>query len=349
MSDTSTTDPLGLDLWEERLGTVSHHVQQVFSQFKASRPIRVEPKRIVATGLGSSEAHARYLVGLCQRYTPVPARFLAVSDFASINGTHEEMLALFSQGLSRNTQWVLDAWHHFAEHVLFTAASVNGLMAAGKVKSAEWLKGLLTSKSQVVPFPLEDEYTILIRCIGPVCGFMAARLWAERIPGATLPSLTWEYLNALCLRLRPSTDWFLQHADSLSGGFVILAPTLVVESGQNIIAKFVEGLFWPAPNLLDYLSFAHGPFQQLASSPRPVVLLVDDSPQAQELAARAQKMCDAIRVTSIPLSLPGCPSLAPVLAEFLFNPIVLSLARKLRAPQRDWPGKGQDAPLYAYP
>ncbi len=340
------TDPAGLELLAERLEKLPEYFRELFSR---DWPVPRECSRIVATGLGSSEAHARYLVSLCQRFTSVSARFVPLADFVRRPKFHSESLAVFSQGLSQNTRLVFQSRTQFDRTILFSAASLDALVASGKPDRAELFSALIAEGAEMVRFPLAEEYTILVRVIGPACGFLAARLWAQGLTGQRLPPLdepSWnQWVSCLC----PPVDWFIQNAELLSNGFVILAPGLVVESGYNLVSKFVEGLFWPAPTLLDYLSFAHGPFQQLAARPRPVVLLVGDSPEDRDLADRASQMCRSIRIPTVEIPLPGCPSVAPILAEFLLNPILLALALHLRINQRDWPGKGLDSPLYAYP
>ena len=340
------TDPAGLELLAERVGKLPDYFRVLLSR---DGPATRTCSRIVATGLGSSEAHARYLVSLCQRFTSVSARFAPLADFIHPPTASRESLVIFSQGLSQNTRLVFRSRTQFNQTILFTAASPEGLVASGKPDRAELLSALKVEGAEVIRFPLEDEYTILVRVIGPACGFLAARLWAQGLPGFRLPPLDEPSWNNWSSRLSPPVDWFIQNAGALSNGFVILAPGVVVESGYNLVSKFVEGLFWPAPTLLDYLSFAHGPFQQLAARPRPVVLLVGDSPEDRDLADRASRMCRSIRIPTVEIPLPGCPSVAPILAEFLWNPILVALALQLGVNQRDWPGKGLDSPLYAYP
>ncbi len=340
------TDESGLELLAKRLDMIPGCQRQLFDQIGTAQPVTTP---IVATGLGSSEAHARYLVGLFQRYGSVPARFVRMADFVAEPVSRDETLVVFSQGLSRNTQLVFQTRHQFRRLILFTSATVNGLMAAGKPERAELLSLLISEGAEVIRFPIEDEYTILIRVIGPACGFLASRLWFQSIPSNRLPSFSLVDWERTISSVEPSTKWFLEHANALADGFIILASGILGEASYNLISKFVEGLFWPAPTLLDYLSFAHGPFQQLAHRPRPVVMLVGDSETERDLARRARTMCLSINVPTLEIPIPGCPTLAPLVAEFLFNPIILALAQELAVQQINWPGKGLDSPIYGYP
>ncbi len=340
------TDESGLDLLARRLEMIPGCFHQLFNQTWTPRPVTTP---VVATGLGSSEAHARYLVSLFQRYGTVPARFTPVADFVTNPVPRGETLIVFSQGLSRNTQLVFQKRHAFHRLILFTSATVDGLMDAGKCDRGDLLFNLISEGAETVWFPIEDEYTILIRVIGPACGFLASRLWFQSVPSHPLPSLSPADWERTVSSIQSPTEWFLEQANALADGFIILASGILRESSYNLISKFVEGLFWPAPTLLDYLSFAHGPFQQLAHRMRPVVMLVGDSEAERDLARRARTMCQSIHVPTLEIAIPACPSLAPLLVELLFNPIILSLAKKLGVQQVNWPGKGLDAPIYAYP
>lgn len=340
------TDASGLELLRARIDAIPGYYRQLFDRPWMAQRVTTP---LVATGLGSSEAHARYLVGLFQRYGPFPARFVPIADFVALTPQPDETLVIFSQGLSRNTRLVFQARQQFRRVILFTSASEDGLVNAGKTNRAQLLSALMAEGTEVVRFPMEDEYTILIRVIGPACGFLAGRLWFQSIARHPLPALSGSDWERLVSSLESQTEWFLKYAKALSGGFVILTSGLLVQAGYNLISKFVEGLFWASPTVLDYLSFAHGPFQQLAHRPRPVVMFVGNSEAERDLAQRAQTMCHGIDAPWLEIPIPGCPTLAPLLAEFLLNPVILALAKKLAVQQINWPGKGLDAPIYNYP
>ncbi|MFM7803040.1 MAG: hypothetical protein ACKPGK_00895, partial [Verrucomicrobiota bacterium] len=248
----------------------------------AARP-RLRPRRVVATGPGSSEAHARYLVWFLNRFTDIPAEFLptgALVEPVDPARFRDRTLVVFNQGLSAAGRIALGHRAGFDSTVLFTSATAEGLRRSGRTERLECLEPLERDDTvEIIRFPLEDEYTILIRVVGPALGFLAARLWAGSFarPGdfcGDPRSLGIEAARAF----RAGRDagheaWPRMDGAAFSRGFVLLASPDLSEYLQNVVYKFVEGLFRPAPALQELLQFAHGPFQQLTASPRPVVVL----------------------------------------------------------------------------
>jgi creatinine amidohydrolase len=343
---------LGHTLLAQRLASIPGHLEAMLRNppRRAGLPA---PRRIAATGIGSSEAHARYLVWLLNTFSDLPADFVPLASFVHWPGPEARdcTLVIFSQGLSQNTRLVLERRSHFAHTVLFTASTETGLRAAGKGDRADLFVQLRDSGVEFVPFRMEDEYTILIRAVGPACGFLAARQWAQTLPGSRLPQL--HPLDVLAAYARAEAaapvEAFATRQAEFSVGFLLLVPPSLVGNGHNLICKFVEGLYWPAPQVTDLLSFAHGPFQQLAARPRPVVILHADTPPEVDLAQRARTMCATLKLDPITVALAGSRTLVPLEAEALFNPVILRLAQQLGVDQLNWPGKGLDGPLYAYP
>ena len=348
----ATTDPLGHGLLAQRLASIPAHLEAMLRS-PPSRAGRPAPRRAVVTGVGSSEAHARYLVWLLNNFTDIPADFVPLVQFVHWAGSEfgDRTLIIFSQGLSQNPRIALNQRAHFAQTVLFTAASESGLRAAGRTERAELLAQLRDGGGEIVPFRLEDEDTIRLRAIGPACGFLAARQWAQTLPGARLPPLhphdvLGDYARA---QAAAPVDAFAQRHAEFRHGFMFLVSPALVHCGHNLVGKFVAGLYWPAPLVTDLLSFAHGPFQQLAVAPRPVVIVHTETPPELDLRNRALVMCGALKIEPVVVSLRGSRTLAPLEAEALFNPVILRLGELLGVDQFNWPGKGLDTPLYAYP
>ncbi|HMO64952.1 MAG TPA: creatininase [Verrucomicrobiota bacterium] len=338
-------DPLGHALLAKRLLAVNGHLADMLAAPPPARRERLGPGRLTATGVGSSEAHARYLVWLLNTFTEHPAEFVPLSAFAAAPGPRatERTLVVFSQGLSQNARLALEPADRFGRLVLFTAATEAGLRRAGHPCRADLLARLVIRGAEIAPFPLEDEYAILIRVVGAACGFLAARQWAAALPGSRLPALRPE--DVLVPFLDPP------HGDAaiLLRSPPLLVPPPLGECGGTLACKFVEGLFVPAPPLVDLLGFAHGAFQQLAAQPRPVLLLAPSQGPFAELARRARQMCARIGAEVTVLPLAGPPDLAPLEAEARLIALLIEAVRRAGVNQREWPGQGLDAPLYAFP
>lgn len=350
-------DPKGLGLLAKRLETIPSHLAALGGEPAFGQGKRRRPGRVVATGIGSSEAHARHLVGLLNRYTPVPAEYLPIGAFGTAAALDhpDRTLVVFSQGLSSNARMALSERHRFAGRALFTASTPVGLRAGGKADRAAILERLVAEGTEVVPFPLEDEYTILIRVIGPAAGFLAARLWAGTVEGGRLEADPQRVAQAATRAYLAGTEAGRRMADRVpSGGFpsgvVLPVSPGLLDQGQNLACKFVEGFYQPAPAMMDLLQFAHGPFQQLVSKPRPVWVLHREDDVERDLLGRIRQMCTeaGLPLLHADTGLMAADDLLPVEAEGLLNPVLLRLAEGLGIDQVRWPGKGQDGPLYHY-
>ena len=348
-------DPLGHRVLAKRLEAIPGHLRALVGEWGARAGISSGPESFVVTGIGSSEAHARFLSWELNR-AGESAEFVPLAAFegagALLPGTSGRTLVLFSQGLSRNVRLVLAARHHFRRVSLFTAATREGLGAAGHRDRARMLEELEAEGAEVVGFPLENEYEILIRVIGPACGFLAARLWLESrslsSAGATTASTILESI------LSPTgfslATFLTEHGSAASGGIRLLVPPGLAQCGQNLACKMVEGLFWAPPQILDVLSFAHGPFQQLAARRAPVVILrpVGGSVAADQ-ADRAEVMCRSLGLPTVAVPLRAPAGWEVLEAELRFNEALLPLVISHAVDQRNWPGRGADGPLYLYP
>lgn len=352
-----TGDPDGLRLLRDRVERIPRLLEAYGAGWRRDAGKAPGIRRVVATGIGSSEAHARYLVGLLNRHTGIPAEFVPLGRFAAAEAFvgPERTLVLFSQGLSANARIALDARHRFAHRVLFTASTPAGLRAGGKADRAEVLERLVAEGSEVVGFPPEDEYTILIRVLGPVLGFLAARLWVGDLAGGRLVGTAAEAGRAAAKAYRDGTASGAELAERIVGdpfakGAVLPMSPDLLDWGQNLSSKFVEGLYRPAPALMDLLQFAHGPFQQLHREPRPVWVVHRETPGELDLLGRITSMC---RGSSLPFlaahrGLVSPSEWLPIEAEGLFNAALFPGLARLGVDQLGWPGKGLDGPLYHY-
>lgn len=326
---------------------------------RAARP-RLRPRRVVATGLGSSEAHARYLVWFLNRFTDIPAEFLPTGVFAvpiEPVRCRDRTLVVFSQGLSAAGRIALGRRGDFASTVLFTSATVEGLRHSGKTERLECLEPLEHDPTvEVVRFPPEDEFTLLIRVVGPALGFLAARVWAGGlVAGGGLCGDPRSIGAAAAQAFRAGREagreaWPRMDRAAFGHGFVLLASPDLSEYLQNVVYKFVEGLFRPAPSLQELLQFAHGPFQQLTASPRPVVVVHRRCGAESDQLMRIRQMCRSacLDCLSTGSGLASPTDLLVFEAEGLFVDALLDGVEHGSVDQVAWPGRGMDGPLYDY-
>jgi 3,4-dihydroxy 2-butanone 4-phosphate synthase / GTP cyclohydrolase II len=150
----------------------------------------------VIAGTGSSESHARYMVSLLRRHSVCSAQFAPFTAFldessffesdaprvevcdspllGGITGSAREdalrVLVVMSQGLSPNSWAALRRMNSFDRVIVFTAVTEANHSAAKQ----EWLSKVRAHPGggMVVNFPMEDEYKILVRVVGPICGYV---------------------------------------------------------------------------------------------------------------------------------------------------------------------------------
>lgn len=308
---------------------------------------RIRERGVWATGAGSSEAAARLLVQRLQR-AGIPAAFHPLSRFYSTPAPLPDpapYLAVFSQGLSPNAGIPLYHRQLFSGLILFTAATPEGQRAAGKTDRADLLSSLDHENALILTHPLENEYTLLPRFIGPVCVLLAVcRFCEDLLPGSLGGPGALDGLPALFSKpfsFENPADWL---AD-LQKGVSFYFTNDCAEAAQNLSYKCMETFMLPPPALVDALSYAHGRFQRDCAAPGARWIFTTGHPNEQDLLHRLAPLfehCGGFR--EIRAALP--PPLALFEYEAFLNALCKSLLQTVPVDLVDWPGKGGDGPGY---
>jgi creatinine amidohydrolase len=350
---SAPTDKHGHLLLARRLAQIPSVLRQMLARPPpALQPATLASRRFVVTGTGSSEAHARYLTALLNLHTDRAAAYLPLSGFTA---SHREAfegktLVVFSQGVSPNAQIALRRHREFAHAILFTATTPEVAAAAGKPDRAALLRQVLEAGGELVVFPLAEEYTTLIRFVGPMAGYLACLQFTARLAGCRFPGPTAEAILPL-LATKPSIDLLeamLGRPEIFARGFNLVCAAPISEFAQNLACKFMEGVFWPCPPISDFLQFAHGPYQQMSAHPRPVVILQGDSPLEAELVQRSLHMLRDADLPAYVVHVNAPPLYSIFGFEAAFNDLVFALIQRLDTDQVNWPGKGRDDRLYGF-
>ncbi len=291
------------------------------------RPIR----RVIATGVGSSAAHAALLAHEVRRggrdavvvplsvflATPVPAP--------------DDVLVVFSQGLSPNARLALDEPGRFRRTVLVTAVTDDARLAA-----------LRAAGVIVQTIDGEEERGTLVRVVGPMAGYVAALRLAHALGGAAMADVA-TIVDAIASADPPAVD-----LDVLDAPIALVTSGTYGELVENLQYKVMEGFLRPMPPAWDVLHLAHGPYQQQAEGRATYLALTrPDAPGERELLDRFASMLDPSRHTLVrmPARLPAPGSLFE--HEAMLNVLLLRHLEARRIDQVRWPGRGADAPLYA--
>ncbi len=352
-SDGAEADPKGHGLLLRRVAMARELALGMLVE-PLGEPWEPSVAGVVATGVGSSEAHARHLVGLLNAHTSVPAEFVSLGSFADPGAMTEarraRTLVVFSQGLAPNARVALSRAGEFAGCVVVTAATEAGQFRAGRPERAELLGELIRGGARVERFPVEDEYTLLVRVIGPACGFVAALRLAGSVSGSWIGRVEERALLAGELGELADGPWPGRIRDRLgkeleSGweGGVMVMPGELVGCAQNLAAKFVEGLYVAPPRMVETLELVHGTFQQLKARPAPVWVLGEDP-----LSIRARDLLESAGMKPFHVPVPELAGAMPLALELLFNPALVDGVQRLGLDQVNWPGKGLDGPLYGF-
>ncbi|PTY04698.1 creatininase [Opitutaceae bacterium EW11] len=346
-------DPLGHQLLQQRLDQIPSVLEEMLARGPAPlKPGTMNSPRFIITGTGSSEAHARYLEMLLNLYTEKAASYLPLSGFSD---THQpafagKTLVVFSQGVSPNAQIALRRRKDFAHTVLFTATNPDTARRAGKPDRAALLETLLEGGGELVEFPLAEEYTTLIRFVGPMAGYLACLQFVAQLSACRFrPPAAKDILPLLSAE--PPTDLvnaILHHADRFANGFNLVTAAPISDFAQNLACKFMEGLFWPCPPISDFLQFAHGPFQQITAHPRPVIILQGNSPLETELVGRSIGMLRTVGLDAYVVHVDAPPLTSIFGFEAALNRLVYRAIAARQVDQVNWPGKGRDDLLYGF-
>ncbi|HZR83789.1 MAG TPA: creatininase family protein [Candidatus Binatia bacterium] len=336
----------------------------------AAREDAGRTRRVVATGAGSSAAHARFLASVLVELG-VPARFAPLTCFLgeAPPGAAEETLVVFSQGLAPNARLALA--HAGAFRTAWLVTSVVDDPAAGDAPSgdrrlasagdapgdpasiAERRSFLALARERglrVLRTPGGDEYGALLRVVGPMVGYATALALARSFAGE--PTALDVPSDAICAAVADAGRRAAALADelpraALEAPLAFLASGAHVERVANLPLKVLEGMLRPQPPVWDLLDFAHGPFQQSwGGTATFLALLRNDAPREDELLARLEGVLDRARhrVVRLRAELPG--PLAILEHEAMMNALVLADVRARDLDPTAWPGKGADRPLY---
>lgn len=346
-------DPLGHELLGQRLQLIPEILGGMLSGGpKPLNAATLNSQRFIITGTGSSEAHARYLATLFNLHTDRGAAYLPLSGFVDAPKSNfaGKTLIVFSQGVSPNAQIALSRRGDFDHSILFSATTPEAAEAAGKPDRAKLLREIQSDGGELVEFPLAEEYTTLIRFVGPMAGYLACLQFAGQFPQSRAPLPCSESLLPLLETKAPNQlrDAMCNLPSAFAGGFNLITAAPISDYSQNLACKFMEGLYWNCPSISDFLQFAHGPFQQMNAQPKPVMILQGNGPGEAEMVARSVDMLRGVGSNAYVVSVDAPPLLSIFGFEAALNDAVFAAMRHLHVDQVNWPGKGRDDQLYGF-
>jgi creatinine amidohydrolase len=350
MNENASSDLLGHGLLAKRVENAEAQLIAL-PEMPSPELTGLSDRHWLAGGVGSSEAHARAFVCLVNRFSESSASILLPSEPAASHrrGSQTGWL-LFSQGFSHNAVGATRHWPGATDttRVLVTASTPESLEQSGYLDRADHLRRLVESGVRLVRMPGVDEYTILIRTVGLLCGFLVAiQLAAAAGAAVDLPGT--ERLAELRKAARDA--WSANRVELLDewitgAGLNTIGP--IGSCIQNLILKRLEGIYRDPSPARDLLAYAHGFFQREVLCQRPQWVLCDVQTAQLPIVERFLSMNTSAGIPSRVLASPGGFPEDLFFHEMLVNRVLLDAVRKLGIDQVNWPGKGADGPLYSW-
>lgn len=339
----------GHEILKERIESIPDHLRSALQAPAPDVEALKAASSIVTTGLGSSEAAARYLTSLLNRNGRMRAEFIPHSVFYGELPSYEERphLVLFTQGLSPNAEIVFAQRHHFSGLTLVTASTEEGQEQAGKPNRVKLLRDILAGGNAIIRHPIENEYEILPRVIGPICAELTCLRMASAVLGAKTLPLPGE--DALITPLEESflpshelDDWATELLEGVDFFFTNRESTYA----HNLSCKVLETTFRPLPRLYDAFHYAHGPFQADRLTSARKWIFTGPEAAASDLFGKLSPLFERTgptRITRSPLAEPY----SLFYYEQFLNTVVLRAAEIAKVNLINWPGKGEDSEGYS--
>jgi creatinine amidohydrolase len=321
----------GHALLAARLATIQDAVARTAGRRVPALDLGTTPvRRVVATGVGSSAAHAALLVHELRR-TRRDAAVVPLSMFlAPPPAAPDDVLVVFSQGLSPNARLALVTADRWRRVVVVTAVTDEARLAP-----------LRATGVVVHTIDGADEFGTLVRVVGPMTGYVAALALASALGGPAMPEPA-----ALAAAVAESATPDVP-ADAFGGPLALVTSGTYGELVSNLAFKVMEGLLVPMPPVWDVLHLVHGPFQErFAARATFLALTRPDAPGEDDALDRFAAMLDPSRhaLIRMPARFPSPRALLE--HEVAFDRIVLRAIAARAVDQVRWPGRDRDAPLY---
>ena len=300
--------------------------------------------RVTTTGVGSSGAHARALASWLAALG-VDARFCAPSAFpAEHDGAHhDDLLVVFSQGLSPNMRWAAAGVGSWRQVAVVTSTGPSEADERGRFAATLEEAGALLIDSGA-----ENEFGTLVRLTGPATAFWAAHSIAQAFGAEPGPGAA-EVASAL-ERASERAEAMARPLGKLLGtrAAVWLAPGAALDATDNLRLKWAEGLYRTMPPVTDLLDFAHGPFQAVYDEEAVVLLLsrANTPDREAEQRVRALLVPERHELVRLEAELDGAAAILEY--EVIANALLLAALEHADVDPAHWPGKDGDHALYSF-
>lgn len=292
--------------------------------------------RIYVTGIGTSEAHAKYFVHLANK-NMYNCQFLSNMFFYenSLDLTNAYLIVI-TQGMSPHG--IIPLENHnidLSKVILLTAVTVpdksNIELGINMSDKKNKLMSLQENGLTVYNFPLENEYITLIRTIGPLCGYdLVYKMFNDKkeIDPATFKSYPdYRFIKEIIKSRR----------------VIIVLPYPFIQYYQNLKFKLIEGAFLESVEVVGELDLAHGIYQNAEHyrehKKMSCFILVNITRESvKNLLEKSYPIWEINTTTKDDMTI--------LEIEHLFNILTLNLITELDIDQVSWYGKETQKMIY---
>lgn len=311
---------------------------QYLKDINVDENIFPENSLFYVTGIGSSEAHAKYFIHMAHKNN-YQAQFITMNRFKDIkiDFVDHKYLFIISQGLSPHSLLPIKYAINMKKcNNIFILTSVT--MNNKDKKKVEILQKFSHKGGNIITFPIEDEYSILMRVIGPLlCYFVIYHLFSN---GIINNMAIMEKVHSIESHL-PAHEFI----DSIVkyDNIIVIVPQDIIDICDNLKYKLLEGAFVRTVIFVGDFDYAHGTYQFCESlvkdEIKPNILLINCV--HDELKVLVTNNFNTFAIDTYYKN-----ELCILELEHLFNNIVLKLVINKNIDQIDWPGKKKQNVIY---
>jgi len=289
-------------------------------------------------GIGSSESHANYFVHLAKKYGHT-ANYISI-DSLDIENFEKKYsancyLVVISQGISPPIKKLLNQIiaKDCSNLHLLTATT----QATKDIEKKTLLTNLLEKNANIHNYPIENEYSILIRVIGPLCCYL---LIYQMLSKGIVNTMAVVDKLKLLENSKPDTDFVKSVCET--DNLIIVVPDKMLELCKNIRNKFMEGAFMKTFLISGEVEFAHGTFQYCES------LKKSGNVNVISFNATSKNLIDLLdtEFNHIGVRLFYSNELMILELEHYFNLFVYDIVINKNIDQKNWPGKIVQSIIY---
>ena len=248
-------DDYGYDSLRIRLNNLKSDINNSFNIAIDSFNININ--NCIVTGIGSSEAHAKYFQYLFNIYINGKCHFSNVGDKI----LESSDIILFSQGLSPNINLILDN------------KNCKYVIMGNKIK--EERKYMLNKIKNKIIFASDEPDDTLLRITGPLVGYITIIKCIEFLSNINISqNLLERYSNTFDIYKKYNYSTIIDDI-YLNKNLYIIVPSKCKNLMTNIYYKFIEGCNIN-PIITSELDFSHGTYQNLMTSDKASIIYFFD-------------------------------------------------------------------------